>query len=65
MCDAGAEARVVALVLGLAAYNKFQLTPRLPQATERLRRSVSVELGVIACVLTTTAVLTTYFSPEL
>jgi putative copper resistance protein D len=55
---------LVAFVLGLAAYNKFQLTPRLPQATELLRRSITIELGVIACVLTTTAVLTTYFSPE-
>lgn len=54
----------VVLVLALAAYNKFQLTPRLPQATEQLRRSVTIELGAIACVLTTTAVLTTYFSPE-
>jgi putative copper export protein len=54
----------VATVLALAAYNKFQLTPRLPRETERLRRSITAELAVIACVLTTTAVLTTYFSPE-
>ena len=55
---------IVAVVLVLAAYNKFQLTPRLPQATGKLRRSITVELAVIACVLTTTAVLTTYFAPE-
>jgi putative copper export protein len=54
----------VAAVLALAAYNKYQLTQRLPQEAERLRRSIAVELGAIACVLTTTAVLTTYFSPD-
>jgi copper transport protein len=54
----------VVLVLALAAYNKFQLTPRLPRETVRLRRSINVELMVIACVLITTAVLTTYFVPE-
>ena len=54
----------VATVLALAAYNKFQLTPRLPGETAKLRRSITAELAVIACVLTTTAVLTTYFSPE-
>ena len=54
----------VAAVLAIAAYNKFLLTPWLPQAREKLRRSIRAELAVIACVLTTTAVLTTYFSPE-
>jgi putative copper export protein len=54
----------VAVVLMLAAYNKFQLTPRLPREAARLRRSIHVELMVIACVLVTTAVLTTYFAPE-
>lgn len=54
----------VALVLALAAYNKFQLTPRLPREIATLRRSITAELAVIACVLMTTAVLTSYFSPE-
>jgi putative copper export protein len=51
-------------VLAVAAYNKFQLTPRLPHAIERLRRSIDVELVAIVAVLMATAVLTTYFAPE-
>lgn len=54
----------VALVLGLAIYNKFQLTPRLPGEAATLRRSITNELAVIACVLLVTAVFTTYFAPE-
>ena len=54
----------VVAVLAFAGYNKFVLTPWLPQATGKLRSNITAELGVIACVLTTTAVLTTYFSPE-
>lgn len=51
-------------VLAIAAYNKLLLTPWLPQATGRLRSTITAELAVIACVLTMTAVLTTYFAPE-
>lgn len=54
----------VAGVLVFAAYNKFVLTPYLPQAAGKLRSNIAAELAVIACVLTTTAVLTTYFAPE-
>lgn len=55
---------IVMGVLAVAAYNKFQLTPRLPQAIARLRRSIDVELVAIGAVLVATAVLTTYFAPE-
>jgi putative copper export protein len=54
----------VALVLGVAAYNKSRLSARLPGEIDALRRNITVELGLIACVLLATAVLTTYFSPE-
>jgi putative copper export protein len=55
----------VALVLGLAIYNKLKLTPRLPGEAAALRRSITAELAAIACVLMVTGVLTTYFAPEL
>jgi putative copper export protein len=57
----------VALALLIATYNKFRLTPWLgthSSAATSLRLTIAVELGVIACVLIITAVLTTYFSPE-
>ena len=54
----------VALVLGLAIHNKLQLTPRLPHEAAALRRNITRELAAIACVLLVTAVLTTYFAPE-
>jgi putative copper export protein len=54
-----------ALVLGLAIYNKRKLTPRLPREAAALRRSITAEFAAIACVLLVTAVLTTYFAPEL
>ena len=54
--------------LGLAAYNKFRLTPQLAagddDATAALRRSIQLELVVISSVLATTAILTTYTSPH-
>lgn len=55
----------VAVVLGVAIYNKLQLTPRLPREAAALRRSITNEFAAIACVLLVTAVLTTYFAPEL
>lgn len=54
-----------ALVLGLAIYNKLKLTPRLPREAAALRRNITAEFAAIACVLFVTAVLTTYFAPEL
>jgi putative copper export protein len=55
---------IVALVLGVAIYNKFWLTARLPHETAMLRRSITAELIVIAAILSATAALTTYSSPE-
>jgi putative copper export protein len=54
----------VAVVLGVAIYNKVQLTPRLPREAAALRRSITNEFAAIGCVLLVTAVLTTYFAPE-
>jgi putative copper export protein len=59
---------IAVLVLGLAGYNKFRLTPPLatgdPAAAAALRRMISVELVLIGAILVTTAILTTYFSPH-
>ena len=58
---------IATVVLGVAAYNKFQLTPRLTvgdsTATSALRISINVELTLVAAVLIATAILTTYTSP--
>lgn len=55
-------------VLGLAAYNKFRLTPRLSgadgAAIAALRRSIQFEGLIIAGILIATAILTTYTSPH-
>lgn len=57
-----------ALLMALAAMNKWRLTPALArgelQAGAVLRRSVIAEYALIACVLTATAIMTTFFSPE-
>jgi len=45
-----------------------RLTPWLaqhPPTSQLLRMTITVEMGVIACVLIVTAVLTTYFAPEM
>jgi putative copper export protein len=58
---------IVILVLGLAGYNRFRLTPRLlagdQTAVQSLQRMINAELLVIGAVLATTAILTTYTSP--
>lgn len=57
-----------AVLMALAAINKWRLTPALArgelQAGAALRRSVTAEYVLIACVLTATAVMTTFFSPD-
>lgn len=57
-----------ALVLALATYNKFRLTPRLlareGAATTALRRSIVGELTLVGVVIVITAILTTYLSPH-
>lgn len=58
---------IVVVVLSVAAYNKFRLTPRLnvgaKEAASSLRQMIHIELGLIAIVLVVTALLTTYMSP--
>jgi putative copper resistance protein D len=58
---------IATVVVGVAAYNKFQLTPRLAAgdstAVSILRVSINMELSLIAAVLMATAILTTYTSP--
>jgi copper resistance protein D len=57
-----------AVLMGLAAANKWRLGPELVQGTvqsgRRFRRSVAAEYVLIAAVLTITAVMTSFFSPE-
>ena len=57
-----------ALLMGLAAANKWRLGPALVhepvQSGRWFRRSVAAEYVLIAAVLTVTAVMTSFFSPE-
>lgn len=57
-----------ALLMGLAAANKWRLGPALisgtAQSGQSFRRSVAAEYALIAAVLTITAVMTSLFSPE-
>lgn len=59
---------VVAVVFGLAAYNKIRLTPRVlggdTNAVKSLKTMINLELVVIGAVLVATAVLTTLTSPH-
>lgn len=58
---------VVAVLLAVAGYNRRRLTPRLlagdSTAVRILRRTISIEMALIAAILTITAILTTYSSP--
>lgn len=62
-----AKLAAVALILGLAAWNKLSLTPKLlkrqPGAVALFRRSVSGEIFLGALILTITAALTTLSGP--
>jgi putative copper resistance protein D len=57
-----------ALLLGLAALNKWRLGPAVAAGHARrtlaFRRSLQIEYVLIAAVLTVTAVMTTFFSPD-
>jgi len=57
-----------ALLMGLAAANKWRLGPALVTGTAQsgrwFRRSLATEYILIATVLTITAVMTSFFSPE-
>jgi putative copper export protein len=56
------------LLLALAAYNKWRLTPALlagaATALPALRRSIAIEYALLIAVLVLTAVMTAFFSPE-
>jgi putative copper export protein len=54
------------LLMVLAAYNKWRLTPAFEQARSEssLRRSMAAEYVLIVAVLSVTAVLTAFYSPE-
>ena len=55
-------------LLGLAAFNRYRLTPALrtgaPRAGAHLRRSIRFEALAVLAILVTTAALTTVASPE-
>lgn len=57
-----------ALLMGLASLNKWRLGPAVASADARgsraFRRSLDVEYLLIAAILSVTAVLTTFFSPD-
>jgi putative copper export protein len=57
-----------AVLLALASFNKWRLTPALApgeaSALRRLERNIHIEYGLIALVLMGTAFLTTFWSPE-
>ncbi len=63
-----AKAGAFALLMVPAAINKWRLAPAIAagdaQAVVSFRRSVAIEYVLIAGVLTLTAAMTTFFSPE-
>ena len=63
-----AKLALFVLLLGLAALNRYRLTPALQMRTLRaganLRRSIRLEALVVLAILATTATLTTVASPE-
>jgi copper resistance protein D len=63
-----AKSALFAVLLGCAALNKWRLGPALgrgdPQAGQGFRRVVITEYVIMVVVLSVTAVMTTFFSPE-
>jgi putative copper export protein len=59
---------MAAVVLAVASYNRFRLTPRLAigdaTALASLRRAILAEFIVIGGIVMTTAILTTYTAPH-
>jgi putative copper resistance protein D len=57
-----------ALLMGLASLNKWRLGPALGRGDARIaaafRRSLAAEYALIICVLSVTAVMTTFYSPD-
>jgi copper resistance protein D len=61
-----AKLLAVAILLGVAAFNKLYLTPRLTahkEAAARFRRSIQVEMLLVAVILLITAAFTTLTGP--
>jgi len=60
---------VFVLLLGLAAYNRFRLTPALLAgdvgAGVLLRRSIRLEFAAVSVILAVTATLTTVAAPDM
>lgn len=56
-----------AILMGLAGLNKWRLVPAIAanakESHAALRRSVLAEIALMVCVLSVTAVMTTFFSP--
>ncbi len=62
-----AKTTLFALLLGLAALNRWKLGPRLAtdsRAVDGFRRTVAIEYVLVCSVLTVTAVMTMFYSPE-
>jgi putative copper export protein len=63
----GSKLCVVAILLGLAGYNRRRLTPRLlardSGAMSALHRTIGIELALFGSILTITSILTTYSAP--
>jgi copper resistance protein D len=63
-----AKAAGFTMLMGLAALNKWRLVPtfanNLMQSQKALRRSIAAEFTLIIVVLSVTAVMTTFFSPN-
>jgi putative copper export protein len=57
-----------ALLMALAAANRWRLGPALAEGTmrsaQRFRQSVAAEYVLIATILTITAIMTSFFSPN-
>ena len=64
----GAKIGIAMLVFGLAAYNKFRLTPHVARgdatAIRSLRAAIDLELILIVAVLIATTLMTTYNAPD-
>ncbi|MFU8814385.1 MAG: copper resistance D family protein, partial [Pseudomonadales bacterium] len=62
-----AKIMIVAGLLALAAGNKWRLVPAFERgdtlASERLRRSIALEIGLVAAIVVATGTLTTLSSP--
>ncbi len=62
------KANLVALLLCFAALNKLRLVPQFrtgqPQADNKLRRSITIEIAIVLIILIVTATITTIIPPE-